>query len=304
MANAACTSYGDLLLGIGHVDQAIPLLGQALRAWRVLDNDFMLVHTLHSMGMACVDKVRLARAEAHFRNALRVAARSSIAVLLPRQGIALATVLRLTGRIVGNRHSEAVALRETAFLTDGSGDPPGSLLTAALEIYRDLGDVRGQVDTLAALGAAHMLYYVPDRRAAVSELRRVLAPAGVCIAVTNGGDHLRTLCAMVESAARKSTPGWSMRAATQAFTSENAAAQLGHAFASVTPVRPALQAPAVIRDASVVADYVASWAGFYQDQVARPWADVVAGVRQEVQAVIDHEGTFTVSDDLAAFVCR
>ena len=34
--------------------------------------------------------------------------------------------------------------------------------------------------------AAHMLYHVPDRRAAVSELRRVLVPAGVCIAVTNG----------------------------------------------------------------------------------------------------------------------
>jgi hypothetical protein len=27
-------------------------------------------------------------------------------------------------------------------------------------------------------------------------------------------------------------------------------------------------------------------------------------VRQDVQAVIDHEGTFVVSGDLAAFVCR
>ncbi len=78
--------------------------------------------------------------------------------------------------------------------------------------------------------AAHMLYHVPDRRAAVRELRRVLAPAGVCIAVTNGGDHLRPLRAMVERAARTGTPGWSMQAATQAFTAENAAAQLGHAF--------------------------------------------------------------------------
>ena len=152
--------------------------------------------------------------------------------------------------------------------------------------------------------AAHMLYHVPDRRAAVSELRRVLAPTGVCIAVTNGGDHLRPLRAMVERAARKGTAGWSMRPATQAFTAENAAAQLGHAFASVTLVRPARQAPVVIRDASVAADYVASWAGFYQDQVARPWADLVADVRQEVQAVIDHEGAFTASGDLAAFVCR
>jgi purine nucleoside permease len=96
----------------------------------------------------------------------------------------------------------------------------------------------------------------------------------------------------------------SRQAATRAFTAENATAQLGHAFASVTLVRPARQSPVVIRDASVVADYVASWAGFYQDQVARPWADVVTEVRQEVQAVIDREDTFIASGDLAAFVCR
>jgi SAM-dependent methyltransferase len=155
-----------------------------------------------------------------------------------------------------------------------------------------------------AVLAAHVLYHVSERRAAVSELRRVLAPAGVCIAVTNGGAHLRALRAMVERAARQGTPGWRMPAATRAFTAENAGAQLGRAFASVTCVRPARQALVVIRDASVAADYVASWAGFYQDQVARPWADVVADVRQEVQAVIDQEGAFTASGDLAAFVCR
>jgi hypothetical protein len=60
----------------------------------------------------------------------------------------------------------------------------------------------------------------------------------------------------------------------------------------------------MIRDATVAADYVASWAGFYQDQVPRPWADVATEVRQEVQAVIDREGALTVFGDLAAFVCR
>jgi hypothetical protein len=45
-------------------------------------------------------------------------------------------------------------------------------------------------------------------------------------------------------------------------------------------------------------------AGFYQDQIARPWPEVAQDVRQDVQAVIDHEGAFVVSDDLAAFVCR
>jgi hypothetical protein len=45
-------------------------------------------------------------------------------------------------------------------------------------------------------------------------------------------------------------------------------------------------------------------ASFYQDQIARPWAEVVQDVRQDVQAAIDHEGAFVVSGDLAAFVCR
>jgi SAM-dependent methyltransferase len=160
---------------------------------------------------------------------------------------------------------------------------------------------RGAFDVVLA---AHMLYHVPDRRAAVRELRRVLAPGGTCVAVTNGAEHLRPLRALVEQAAGQGSPGWHMEPATRAFTAGNAAAQLGEAFASVTRVRPARRAPVVIRDAAVAADYVASWADFYQDQVTRPWADVVAEVRQQVQAVIDREGTFTVSGDLAAFVCR
>ena len=152
--------------------------------------------------------------------------------------------------------------------------------------------------------AAHMLYHVPDRRAAVRELRRVLAPGGTCVAVTNGANHLLPLRGLVERAASRAAPGWHMEPATRAFTAENAAPQLAQAFGSVSCVRPARQAPVVIRDATVAADYVASWAGFYQDQVPRPWANIVTEVRQEVQGVIDREGAFTVSGDLAAFVCR
>jgi hypothetical protein len=50
--------------------------------------------------------------------------------------------------------------------------------------------------------------------------------------------------------------------------------------------------------------YVASWASFYQDQTARPWAEVAGEVRREVQAVIDRDGAFTASGDAVAFVCR
>ena len=152
--------------------------------------------------------------------------------------------------------------------------------------------------------AVHMLYHVPGRETAVRELRRVLAPGGVCVAVTNGARHTRSLRALVERAVRTAAPGWRMHPATQAFTAENAAAQLGVAFDSITCVRPASQPPVVIRDAALAADYVASLASHYQDEVARPWPDVVEDVRQDVQGVIDHNGAFNTSGDLAAFVCR
>ena len=153
--------------------------------------------------------------------------------------------------------------------------------------------------------APHMLYHVPDRVTAIGELRRVLAAGGTCIAVTNGAQHMRSLRDLVERAACEGTPGWEMRnPSTHAFSLENGAAQLAVAFESVTCVRPGRVAPVIIRDAAVAADYVASVADHYQDQVARPWQAVVADVRLAVQQVIEAEGTFITSSDTGAFVCR
>jgi hypothetical protein len=60
----------------------------------------------------------------------------------------------------------------------------------------------------------------------------------------------------------------------------------------------------VIRDAGGAADYVASLASHHRGEVARPWPDVVEDVRRQVQAVIDADGAFITSGDLAAFVCH
>jgi hypothetical protein len=146
---------------------------------------------------------------------------------------------------------------------------------------------------------------VTGRASAIHELRRVLAAGGACVAVTNGPQHLRALRELVGRAGSKGTPGWQMHSpAAGALSADNAAAQLRAAFRAVTCVRPSSAAPVVIHDAAVAADDVSSMGDHYQDEITRPWHDVVQDVRQWVQAVINDKGAFTTSGDLAAFVCR
>ena len=52
-----------------------------------------------------------------------------------------------------------------------------------------------------AVVANHMLYHVPDRPLALSEIRRVLKPGGQLFAAANGQDHMAELWAMVLQAA-------------------------------------------------------------------------------------------------------
>jgi len=89
-----------------------------------------------------------------------------------------------------------------------------------------------------------------------------------------------------------------------AALAENATAQLAEAFDSVTCVRTDLEPPMVIKEAAVVADYVASWAGFYQGRGGPALGGRRRGRASVGQAVMDRDGAIVVSGDLAAFVCR
>ncbi|MDQ2740024.1 MAG: class I SAM-dependent methyltransferase [Actinomycetota bacterium] len=160
-------------------------------------------------------------------------------------------------------------------------------------------------DAFQIVFAPHMLYHVADRKTAIDELRRVLTSGGALVAVTNGSGHIASMRACVEAAVQPSTPGWRMiDPAVRAFSLETGATQLKAAFSSVRCVRPDNRRQIVIRDSSIVADYVASTADYYQSEVVCPWPEVVDKVRRDVQRVIERHGAFVTSGDVGAFVCR
>ena len=152
--------------------------------------------------------------------------------------------------------------------------------------------------------APHMLYHVEDRVQAVRELRRVLAPRGTCIAITNGFAHTRHLRTLVCEAAHFTDPTWEMRnPSVHAFGLENGEQQMRVAFDRVEIARPEDVAPVVLTDAAVAADYVASVEDHYAHEVSCPWASIVETVRTSVQQVIDTEGSFIDYGEVGAFIC-
>jgi SAM-dependent methyltransferase len=87
--------------------------------------------------------------------------------------------------------------------------------------------------TFNAVIANHMLYHVPDRAKALSEIRRALGPGGRVYASTFGTNHMRELADL----AAGFDPAWAVWGsgglASQTFTLENGAAQLAQAFTDV-----------------------------------------------------------------------
>jgi SAM-dependent methyltransferase len=83
-------------------------------------------------------------------------------------------------------------------------------------------------ETFDAVIANHMLYHVPDRKKALSEIKRVLKADGRLFAGTLGKDHMREMWDQLEGVAHITR-----ETITSAFTFENGTAQLQEFFPHV-----------------------------------------------------------------------
>ncbi|HEY1829264.1 MAG TPA: class I SAM-dependent methyltransferase [Acidimicrobiales bacterium] len=155
-------------------------------------------------------------------------------------------------------------------------------------------------DTFDVALALHMLYHVPDRGAAAHELRRVVRPGGVLIAVTNGRATQRELVELFEEVVGG---GWRWeRPAESAFSLENGGPQLQAAFERVEVVT-CPSGRILITDAGAVGDYLQSMRDFYEAQIGARWDDLIDAVVDRVAATIGAEGAFVVTPVVGAFVC-
>ena len=142
-----------------------------------------------------------------------------------------------------------------------------------------------------AVIANHMLYHVPDRPAALAEMRRVLKPGGWAYASTIGQAHLKELSELVARFdARYSDWG---HAPVEGFTLENGAQQLAGFFDHVTLSRY----PDMLRvsDPRMLTDYILS--GWFEagEETKANLAQFVAG---EVAA---SGGVFSITKDSGLF---
>jgi len=101
----------------------------------------------------------------------------------------------------------------------------------------------GAFDVVAAMW---MLYHVPDLDAGLAQLRRVLRPGGLLVAVTNGDEHTADL--------RREAGGAPL---VTAFSSENGEPALRRHFAEVA--REDIATQAVFDDHAAAASYLASF---------------------------------------------
>jgi ubiquinone/menaquinone biosynthesis C-methylase UbiE len=150
--------------------------------------------------------------------------------------------------------------------------------------------------------AMHMLYHVPDRDVALAEMRRVLRPDGVVLALTNSYRHLEELNQLLASVLRDvvGEAPTSLRAYLT-FSSESGAPELRRHFASVE--RHDIRSELVVTEVEPIVAYVASMGA-----AAGPASDTAQAILREVElrarAMIEADGAFRIRTDVGCFVCR
>lgn len=147
-------------------------------------------------------------------------------------------------------------------------------------------------DLFDAAIANHMLYHVPDVKLALSELRRVLRPAGVFYAATNGPQHMRELDDLV----RTVEPALAFSDPSANFGLETGGSQLARWFDTIVLTR--FPVALEVDDVEALVAYIRST---YEG--AALTERQLTSLREMAAGEIAQRGAFHVTKDVGLFRC-
>jgi len=150
----------------------------------------------------------------------------------------------------------------------------------------------------------HMLYHVPDIRAAIGELRRIVKRGGTALASTNSAGTLAEVHSLLDATV-SGLLGRPVRALPDlSFTTENGTALLEEAFSDVSlhAKDTVLSFPA----AQPVADYISSIREPIERSVGEPFSfdAALARITARVEQIIRDRGRFRTTFRSGVFRCR
>ena len=147
--------------------------------------------------------------------------------------------------------------------------------------------------------AMHMMYHVPDKSRAVSELRRVTRPGGRLLVAGNDRDTLVELHSLIDTSAMRL--GIALPTHDPGLTPDEAAAFLDGLF-EVTRVD--LPGELHVTEAAMITDYVASLSRVRLTLRTSEQAALLGEIHDAVQAGIDIDGAYRLTASAGCLVCR
>lgn len=161
----------------------------------------------------------------------------------------------------------------------------------------DIQSLPYEDNSMDVILANMMLYHVPDRPKAFAELRRVLKPGGVLLAMTNGDGHMREIFQLAGQFS--DDPELYQTVFQLSFSLQNGKTQLEPYFDTIQIQR--FDAGLHITEAQPILDYIASMMSVPGDGIVRNrGADLFA----EIQARIARDSAIDVRKDTGMFIAR
>jgi len=159
----------------------------------------------------------------------------------------------------------------------------------------DAQDIAFKNNQFDFVTANHMLYHVPEIAKALSEIARVLKPAGVLMAATNGAHHMHALDHLLETF----DPVYrGEHAMSSSFTLQNGAGQLKRYFEEVEMIP--YQSDLWVTDAALLADY--AWSTPKVQILFRP--EQKESLKRFFERRIDAFGGIYIRKETGLFIAR